>query len=720
MCRGEPRGATTGLCSGDSAGHEKARGWCRVRTTHAWLVVAAATLACAGAGAAELEVGGLGWWRDREVTRTLNVLVEPERRPVLDANAIEDASVILWAMLAEEGFQEPVIEIRITTRELDERRHVFDPTFARPLPRPLAAAKVAFAVTPGVRSYIAAVEFSGLSALDPKKARSHFRIDAPLITTRRTNAYSPPRVNRGAGALLEALRQLGFSEARVRARTPGQDKGAVTLHVEVVEGSLWRVDQVRYQGDEGEQPGLPETGIWVGQPWTPTLEQDIREAVRHAYYRMGYPDVGVHVEAEVIDEDGIRKDVEVVVTVVPGPRVVVGQVLFEGNRNTRAATLDRRVQVRPGDPLDPLALERARFRISRLGVFEAVDLKYEPSEGSSRDPVFSVSEAPRIEVNLLMGYGSYVQLRGGLEVRQMNLFGRAHQSRLELVQSMKSSTGDYTYTVPELFGETLDGTVKLFGLQREEIAFIRQEFGSTVTLRRRLPASGGMASAGYTLQALRNRRNALSTQATDERQLLVASMTFGISGDRRDNPLRPRRGHHWHVQAEAADPMLGGEATYQRFEASGGYHTRWGGERWLHAGLTHGLLTTLGSGDDSTIPINKRFYPGGDSSIRGYQSGEAAPRGADGRFVGAKAYALLNVEIEQALTQAWSLVAFADALGTAVVLREYPFDEVLYSAGLGLRYQTLIGPVRLEYGRNLNPRPGDPNGTWHLSIGFPF
>jgi outer membrane translocation and assembly module TamA len=118
--------------------------------------------------------------------------------------------------------------------------------------------------------------------------------------------------------------------------------------------------------------------------------------------------------------------------------------------------------------------------------------------------------------------------------------------------------------------------------------------------------------------------------------------------------------------------------------------------------------------------VNRRFYPGGDSSIRGYQAGEAAPRGADGRFIGAKSFLLLNAEIEQALTPAWSVVAFVDALGITARLREYPFQERLYTAGLGVRYQTLIGPVRLEYGRNLNPRADDPSGTWHLSIGYPF
>jgi outer membrane translocation and assembly module TamA len=318
-----------------------------------------------------------------------------------------------------------------------------------------------------------------------------------------------------------------------------------------------------------------------------------------------------------------------------------------------------------------------------------------------------------------MGYGSYEQVRGGVEYRQMNILGFAHQSRLELVHSLKSSSGDYTYTVPELFGESLDGTARLFGLQRREVAFLRQEFGIDVSVKRQVRWIRGEVTAGYTYGAFRNRRSSLSTQATDERQLNVASVNLGVRGDRRDNPLRPRHGYHWALQMEAADPMLGGESTYQRFEIAGAYHTRWGDTRWIHVGLSESVVTTFGS-DGTTLPVNKRFYPGGDNSIRGYQRGEAAPRGPDGLFIGAKTYLLANLELEQAVTPNWSAVLFGDALGSAEALRDFPFKERLYSVGLGIRYQTLIGPVRLEYGRNINRRPGDPSGTWHFSIGYPF
>jgi outer membrane protein insertion porin family len=273
--------------------------------------------------------------------------------------------------------------------------------------------------------------------------------------------------------------------------------------------------------------------------------------------------------------------------------------------------------------------------------------------------------------------------------------------------------------VPELFGETIDGSAKLFGLQRKEIAFLRQEYGGTLGLRRPMPGLHGEATVGYTFQALRNTNNGLLT-SVPEKQVNVASLDLGLSTDRRDNALRPRTGYHVTMQAELASPNLGGAAEYQRLEVSGAYHTPWGRGRWIHIGFSHGVITTFGAANDRTLPVNKRFYPGGDNSIRGYQAGEASPRGPDGRFVGAKSYMLLNLELEQALTQSWSVVAFGDALGNATELKDYPFRERLYSAGLGLRYQTIIGPVRLEYGRNINPRPADPPGTWQISLGYPF
>src|SRR4029434_5219749 len=121
-------------------------------------------------------------------------------------------------------------------------------------------------------------------------------------------------------------------------------------------------------------------------------------------------------------------------------------------------------------------------------------------------------------------------------------------------------------------------------------------------------------------------------------------------------------------------------------------------------------------GTANQLPFNKRYFPGGANSVRGYVEGEAAPLDGNGQQLGAETFTLLNLELEQLLTKTWSVVAFIDTVGFAQYRADYPWDQVLSSVGGGVNWRSLIGPVRLEYGYNLNRRPLDPVGTVHFSI----
>lgn len=672
---------------------------------------------------AKLSVTGLGWWKNREQRVTLERILGDERGAVIGASTVEDAAFMIISELAGDGFLRPELEVRVTRVDGGTQTFKFDASLETLLPRPLEIKAARFVVTRGVRSVIEEVEFTGLTAIEARAARGYFRpADVPLVSSD-ARAYSPGRLRRSAENLQDALQQKGYAEASVRASVTKNDlrTGKVNIAVAVNQGPRWVVTSMRMEGAEGIDVELRRKEQRENEVWSQHVQQDVAERVRRQFYERGYADVRVRVEPNPagLTADGSRS-VGVTVRVTPGPKVRLGDVRFDGNRHTKESILRGRVNAEPGDVLNPLTMERSRFRLARLGAFETVDVSYEPPTGEVRDAVFTVRELPRWDASLLAGYGSYELLRGGVELQQTNLLGRAHQSRLILVQSFKSSRGEYTYTVPELFGEAVDGTARVFGLRREEESFLRQEYGGTVGVRRSIPWINAEGRVGYTYQSLSNQENRLTTSAVDAENVRVASIDLGLTRDRRDNPLRPRRGYRWFAQVELASEALGGEVDYQALEAGIGYHTAWGRSRWIHVGLTHGVIASLGAADDQMIPVNRRFYPGGDSSIRGYQKDQAAPRGEDGRFIGAETYTLLNIELEQALTHTWSLVVFADVLGVAAELGDYPWNEQLYSVGMGLRYQTIVGPVRLEYGRNLNPRNGDPSGTLHFSVGFPF
>ncbi len=691
------------------------------------LLLLAGLPACSTPGAqrpplATVSVTGMGWLRDRDLKLSLERLLGETRGEVLSANAVEDAMFLLMSAVQAEGYLQPVLTVEVLEEGGRQTTLSLDASMATTVPRTLQARAVRFRVRAGVRFFVSEVTFTGLQVLPERTARSFFVGEAGLFAGKSSRRHTPARLSQALDGLQAEYRLLGYAEVDVQAGqvTVDEHTGAVVVAVAVTEGARWQVSAVRVEGAEGTGVELADGRVFVGRPWTDALQQSVAGELRKALYAKGYADARVRVTHGAGVGQAERKDVVVTARVRPGEPVRLGAVRFEGAVHVREDVLRRRVEARPGEPLNPLEIDPSRYRLARLGVFERVELGYEPATGPVRSPVFTVREGQSLETNLLLGYGSYEQVRGAVELRQFNLFGRAHQSRLLLAQSMKSTRGEYSYTVPEIFGESVDGTAKVFALQRDELAFQRKEYGTSAALSMPVRWLGANATAGYTYQLLQNRENELATRAVDDQQLTVASLDAGLTRDRRDNPLRPRHGYRWFAQVEAASHQLGGEAEFQRFELGGSYHTGWGSGRWVHAALTHGIITTWGT-SDRLLPVNKRFFPGGGSSIRGYREGEASPRGADGRFAGAKNYALANLDLEQALAAQWSVIVFGDALAAATEMRDYPLaGEQLYSTGLGVRYQTLIGPIRVEYGRNLNPRAGDPGGTWQISVGASF
>jgi outer membrane protein assembly factor BamA len=398
----------------------------------------------------------------------------------------------------------------------------------------------------------------------------------------------------------------------------------------------------------------------------------------------------------------------------------LGQVSFKGHQHTRTSVLERLVYLKEGAPLNVLEAEQARQRLARLGVFDWVSLSYDHTNEPPRDVVYELKEGKAISLSILAGYGSYELLRGGFEFEHRNVLGLAHDVRLRAVQSFKASSGDLLYTVPEFLFEHVNLFGRGSGLRREEVSFTRLEYGGALGLQRRLAPLQTDVAVRYDYEFL----NALNLGGTDTNQVGVtearaAAFVIDLNRDRLDNPLAPRQGLKLFANIELASAALGGNVNYQRLLLSGTFHQNLGGGRLLHLGLTHGMSFTAG-GTDAELPFNKRFFPGGENSVRGYQQGEASPLDDTGHQLGAETYTQANFEFEQLLTQLWSVVGFFDAVGIAQSRSDYPWDEGLYSAGGGIRWRTIIGPVRLEYGHNLNRRRHDPTGTLHLSIGFPF
>jgi outer membrane protein insertion porin family len=691
-----------------------------------WLIVVLA------AGAAEsstnepakVKVSGFGFLGNREMIHLLrNFQVSGEFPPVIDRAFVEDAALVLFARALDDGYLRASLQSDFRLLDGTRQRLGWTNVMEVELPREFTARWARFKLNRCVRYYYADVRFAGLSSIPEREARGYFIGSDMLLKLRGNRVFSPRALESSLAALQDAYARAGFQNAVVTTNRIVQDDktGEVTVEIGVQEGlpTVVRLVEVTMEAtDSGASPD--SRWLTPGKPFSKLWQQELGHALEAEQYSKGYPDATVEFSEIKRETNAANIQIDLAAHVKPGPLVRLGKVIFTGNRRTKPVVLESRVKLKEGEPLNRAEAEASRQRMARLGVFSAVNLKSQATGDDTRDVIYEFQEIKPVSLSVLGGFGSYELLRGGLEFQHRNFLGRAHNLRMRGMQSFKASQGDLLYTVPDVFGENVNLFGQGAGLRREEVSFTREEFGGSVGLQKRLVPIKTDFSLRYNYEFLNaSDISATSTNSTGVQDAKAAAFIIELNRDRRDHPLLPRRGLKFFSRVEFASAALGGTVDYQRLLLGASYHRDLHGGRLLHLGVTHGMSFTLG-GDANDLPFNKRFFPGGENSIRGYQDGEAAPVDANGAQLGAETFTQVNVELEQLLTKSWSIVAFVDSVGFAQDRDNYPWDEELYSVGGGLRWRTLIGPVRLEYGHNLKPRVHDPRGTLHFSVGFPF
>jgi len=670
---------------------------------------------------AKFKISGYGFLGDLQLKKSIELLILNNQKPeIFDANFVEDASLILASTLRRDGYLQPGVSAQLTLENGERLGFKWEEPL-QPLARPLRIRKVRFKIHKGVVYHYQQIKIEGLTIMPEKKARAYFVETGLLLPLKVHRVYTPERLSRSLSSLTLVLERQGYEQAKAAVSELSRDDktGAVNVRVRLEEGRKSVVRSVRNEFFyAGETEPKEVTTVFPNKPYSRLWQQDYIQGLQTNAYHRGYPDTRVELQTVKREQVGEVIQLDLISKVQCGVQVTLGTVGFRGQKKAKKSMMRRRVRLQEDSLLDRIKVEQGRYRLARLGIFDSVELSYDTVNQQTRNVTYKVAESKTTDINLLAGYGSYELLRGGFELERRDILGRAHHARLKVVQSFKSSSGEFVYTMPEMIGQDVDAFINGSGLRREEISFVREEYGGGAGVHKYFKEIFSDLSVRYNYEVL----NAAETEfvATDGLQNPgVGAIIAEMKHDRRDSPLYPHRGYKVFSTVESATRYLGGDVNYERVEVSTSFHQALGKGTWVHLGLTHGAVVPFGSAANN-LAFNKRFFPGGDTSLRGYQQDQASPKDISGKVVGAETFTLGTVEFEQALTPKWSLVVFSDSLGQARRIQHYPFDTGLYSVGVGLNWRTIIGPIRVEYGRNLNPRPGDPSGTVHFSLGFPF
>lgn len=689
-----------------------------------WIVLAVfAGLALPLSGQENLKVRGLGFWENGRMADRLSFLqgTAEAERVEWDAVRVEDAIYLLLQLLRRQGYPEPEVEVVLTLQNEEEKSVRFGWPFSGAITEEWEVESVLFRSHPGQLAWYESVDFDGLSLISEDEARQFFIPRGGLLISKEQRAFTESNLGSRSGRLVEILRERGHREARLVEREINRrEDGGVRVRLEIEEGPRHEVVKVRIQDVDREEP--PEGWgheVESGTVLTTDRLREWRQSLLNDAYRRGFPDARVEVEVE--KEGAVRAGVQPVALLLErrwGERVAFGGVSFDSQDDIKESVMRRQADLGDPEVFDVLAVEDARRRLLGLGIFEEVRPVMEESGSGERAVRYELEPGMRQSLTLRVGWGSYERARVGVRWEQRNPFGRAHRYSMEARQSLKASSLQADYSIPHFFDQDLWARARLGYRHREEIDFDRTVREARFSLSRRLWWPGSSVQLAYLLEDVdSDRASALAFPSLDA--ALVTSMEGRFTLERRNDPLFPTEGYALSLGGKWAAEALGGEANFWKTELAASGHWSPRGSLILHGSVRYGLIQSDQPRAEN-LPFNERFFPGGERSVRGYQRGEAAPRLADGALVGAESFFLVNAETELRVTDNLSAVLFWDGLWMDRDGAALPEATFLYSVGAGLRWRTLVGPIRLEYGYNPDPRVGDPDGTLHLAVGFPF
>ena len=531
--------------------------------------------------------------------------------------------------------------------------------------------------------------------------------------------YFGPRVNITIGG-------AGIDDiAREDAFAANPPSGKIPVEVTAVPGPLFTFGKVTVASVPGASSEplnlLPQnaSGLIEGLPARSSEVAAANARLVTLLREEGYALAAVVGREAVADHQTSK--LEINFRVDPGAKAQFGTVSIKGNETVETDFLAGLVTFEPGDEFKAATLDDYKAELERLLVFNSVAIEEAKSlDADGRLPVTVVVNERKLHVVGVSA--SYSTLEGaalGGYWMHRNLWGQAEQLRIDATSSRLFSNGvkDYEYglsaalTKPA-FPTTRDDLILTLAAKRERPdAFQRDAVLFDTRIRRRFDKIV-RGEVGITII------QAHEVDAIGERDRSTIQLPVALAYDSRDNILDPTKGLRASVGVQPIINLTQGNGIASRFDAAASTYWRLeeDGETIL---ATRVLIGSSIAADVTDLPVDLRYFAGGGGSVRGYEYQALSPRNAINQIIGGRSAAEGSVELRSWLWDDIGVAAFVDA-GSASSANFPDFEDVGVGVGIGARYRTPVGPIRLDIAVPLDPPPGDSEFGIYVALGQAF
>lgn len=628
-----------------------------------------------------------------------------------------------------------------------------------------------YEIDKGKRHKIEDISFHGNHHFRDDQLRSALTIKKTHIWSR--GAISQKLLQKSVDRLEARYREDGYEQIKVTPQVTDHEP-QIDVTFNIVEGPQTLVAEVHVQGnanvplDQLTQPHGFE--LRPGQPFSPNRVSNDRSRITATYLDRGFLNVEVKTTVNRSPNDPQR--VAVSYEIAEHQRVRIHQVLYLGQQKTKLALLEKTANLSAESPMSQGRLLEAESQVYELGVFDwaSVGPSKPIAAQTEEDALVKVHEASRNEITYGFGFeisrrggnvpsgtvalpglptvgigshqvapdeASYASPRGSIEFSRRNLFGLGQTVALSLLASRLDQSILATYADPR-FHRSQWASLTSLSIERttENPLFAASLGDASYQLERQISRK--------TNTRLQLRYDFNKTYLSEllvpelvlpqDRDIRLSTVSGTLIRDTRDKPLDAHRGVYATIDLRISPSAFGSNVNFAKFFSQFAYYKPVHATVWANS-IRLGLAKSF---DGSFVPTSQLFFSGGGTSLRGFPLNEAGPQrivpfcnvltGTTGCVnvtvpVGGRGLFIVNSELRFPLGVAKNLggVIFYDGgnVYSAINLRSFA-DDYSHTVGIGLRYSTPVGPVRVDLGRNLNPVPGLGATQYFITLGQSF
>jgi len=589
-------------------------------------------------------------------------------------------------------------------------------------------ADLTFIIEEGEKVRIQTIKFIGNKAYTEKKLKKILKSSEKGFFFWLTSSGDLKRENLNEDvAKLEAFyHNNGYIKAKIGEPKVEFKENHIEITIKIKEGVQFKVGKVYIKGDlvVDRETMLKKIKISSQELFNRRIVQNDVILLKDIYSDEGYAYAEIFPRTE---QDFDKLVVNITFDIKKGKQVYFEEIIISGNTKTRDKVIRRQLRVYEQELFSGTRLKRSVRNLYRLDFFK--DIKVNTIKGSSDDKMvlkLDVTEKPTGSFSFGGGYSNTEKLFLMASIAQKNLFGRGH------ILNLQGQWGDVTkkyslgFTEPWLFDIPLSAGVKIYDWQYEYDEYNKDSIGGSLSF--------SYPVYDYTRANISFAHDNAKIEITDEgnapqsiidlvedvgsEDIISNTISTSLRYDSRDRVFNSNRGSDSSMIIEYAG--FGGDIGFTKYIANTGWYIPLFKDL---VGFLHAKGGYVRENSDGVLPDYERFRLGGITSLRGFEWEDLAPIDEDGDEIGGDKFVQFNIELLYPLFKDAGIVGvlFYDTGEVYGKDEDVDLGELRESAGVGFRWYSPVGPIRIEYGYILDPIEGrGEGGKWEFTMGGSF